>query len=255
MLGDRPRRAARARLTCRHWSRTPGLVSVATTFVLVAVLSGCGSGANTVVKTVTVAAKTPARARTHRARHQRAAHSRRTASGSAQSRAARAASGAGSGFSYCDANVQARAATTTCGFAQNTFYEYWTNGQASALQVYSPTTGLVYETTCAGHRDEILCTTTDGGAVRFSQASVASYDQDQADAYASNHDLGPASQGPAGTSPPPPPSTGTPSNFCDTHDCIPNYPNGNGTTVQCADGTYSHSGGIQGACSHHGGVG
>jgi hypothetical protein len=43
--------------------------------------------------------------------------------------------------------------------------------------------------------------------------------------------------------------------FCDTHDCIPNFDNGNGSVVQCSDGTYSHSGGIQGACSHHGGVG
>lgn len=43
--------------------------------------------------------------------------------------------------------------------------------------------------------------------------------------------------------------------FCATHVCIPNYDNGTGTTVQCADGTYSHSGGKQGACSHHGGVG
>lgn len=43
--------------------------------------------------------------------------------------------------------------------------------------------------------------------------------------------------------------------FCATHVCIPNYENGTGTTVQCADGTYSHSGGKQGACSHHGGVG
>jgi hypothetical protein len=43
--------------------------------------------------------------------------------------------------------------------------------------------------------------------------------------------------------------------FCDTHDCIPNFDNGNGSVVQCTDGTYSHSGGIQGACSHHGGVG
>ncbi len=35
---------------------------------------------------------------------------------------------------------------------------------------------------------------------------------------------------------------------------IPNYDNGRGYRVQCADGTYSQSGGIQGACSHHGGV-
>jgi bifunctional non-homologous end joining protein LigD len=36
---------------------------------------------------------------------------------------------------------------------------------------------------------------------------------------------------------------------------IANYPNGRrGYRVQCRDGTYSHSGGIQRACSHHGGV-
>jgi uncharacterized protein DUF3761 len=44
------------------------------------------------------------------------------------------------------------------------------------------------------------------------------------------------------------------SDFCSTHVCIPNYTNGTGTTVRCSDGSYSHSGGKQGACSHHGGV-
>jgi hypothetical protein len=33
------------------------------------------------------------------------------------------------------------------------------------------------------------------------------------------------------------------------------YGTGNGYSVVCADGTLSDSGGIQGACSHHGGVG
>jgi hypothetical protein len=42
--------------------------------------------------------------------------------------------------------------------------------------------------------------------------------------------------------------------FCATHVCIPNYDNGSGSRVQCRDGSYSHSGGKQGACSHHGGV-
>ncbi len=50
------------------------------------------------------------------------------------------------------------------------------------------------------------------------------------------------------------PSAPTSTDFCSTHVCIPNYPYGTGTTVQCADGTYSHSGGKQGACSYHGGV-
>jgi hypothetical protein len=52
-------------------------------------------------------------------------------------------------------------------------------------------------------------------------------------------------------SPSPAPSGG---DFCATHVCNPNYPNGTGSTVQCSDGSYSHSGGKQGACSHHGGV-
>lgn len=44
-----------------------------------------------------------------------------------------------------------------------------------------------------------------------------------------------------------------PDNFCDSHDCIPNYANGSGYVVQCNDGTWSHSGGRRGACSDHGG--
>jgi len=45
-----------------------------------------------------------------------------------------------------------------------------------------------------------------------------------------------------------------PPSFCETHDCIPNFPNGTGYPVQCSDGTWSGSGGRQGACSWHGGV-
>lgn len=44
------------------------------------------------------------------------------------------------------------------------------------------------------------------------------------------------------------------SEFCATHECIDNFEEGRGYAVQCEDGTWSQSGGIQGACSHHGGV-
>ena len=40
---------------------------------------------------------------------------------------------------------------------------------------------------------------------------------------------------------------------CSTHGCSPTYPTGKGTIIECKDGTYSHSGGRRGACSHHGG--
>ena len=43
--------------------------------------------------------------------------------------------------------------------------------------------------------------------------------------------------------------------FCSTHTCIANFDQGNGYIVQCADGEWSHSGGLSGACSYHGGEG
>lgn len=46
-----------------------------------------------------------------------------------------------------------------------------------------------------------------------------------------------------------------PSNFCYYFDCIPSFwQSTNGYVAICDDGTYSHSGGVQGACSYHGGV-
>jgi hypothetical protein len=41
--------------------------------------------------------------------------------------------------------------------------------------------------------------------------------------------------------------------FCSTHSCIGNFPAGRGTVVQCADGEWSHSGGLEGVCTDHGG--
>jgi hypothetical protein len=58
---------------------------------------------------------------------------------------------------------------------------------------------------------------------------------------------------------PPPVSSGSVpasggGSFCDTHPCIENFDEGNGYPVECSDGMWSQSGGIQGACSGHGGV-
>lgn len=53
-------------------------------------------------------------------------------------------------------------------------------------------------------------------------------------------------------SPPSSPSADT--TFCTTHPCIANFDNGRGSIVQCADGEYSHSGGLPGVCNRHGGV-
>jgi len=46
-----------------------------------------------------------------------------------------------------------------------------------------------------------------------------------------------------------------PSNFCSYFNCIASFwISTNGYVAECIDGTYSHSGGVQGACSSHGGV-
>ncbi|HEY1688631.1 MAG TPA: hypothetical protein VGF95_07175 [Solirubrobacteraceae bacterium] len=42
--------------------------------------------------------------------------------------------------------------------------------------------------------------------------------------------------------------------FCEEHECIGEFTTEPGVVAECADGTYTHSGGIQGACSDHGGV-
>jgi hypothetical protein len=49
-------------------------------------------------------------------------------------------------------------------------------------------------------------------------------------------------------------ATATTSGFCATHRCIASFSTGRGSIVQCADGQYSHSGGLPGVCSRHGGV-
>ena len=48
-------------------------------------------------------------------------------------------------------------------------------------------------------------------------------------------------------------ATNSNARFCLTHTCIANFGSGHGSIVECSDGTWSHSGGTQGACSYHGG--
>jgi hypothetical protein len=44
-----------------------------------------------------------------------------------------------------------------------------------------------------------------------------------------------------------------PHGFCASHRCIDSFDDGRGYIVRCADGMWSHSGGLPGACSWHGG--
>jgi hypothetical protein len=50
--------------------------------------------------------------------------------------------------------------------------------------------------------------------------------------------------------------TSPPANFCSVFACIASFWNqANGYVVQCRDGLFSHSGGVRGSCSSHGGNG
>jgi hypothetical protein len=218
--------------------------------VAVVVAAGCANTTvTTVTTTVTAAASesTPPTATTHAPRHRD--KSKRAARVPAQRSV--------STFIACDQNISAKAATTTCRFAENTFYEYWDSGESFDVSVYSPAAGHYFDTTCTPGEGWIVCTTEDGGVVRFTQAAVDRYTPDEAKRYAAAADLGPdgnlrsesPSSPPPSSPPPSPPDAGpNPSNE------IPNYSNGTGYPVQCLDGTWSHSGGRPGACSYHGGV-
>lgn len=94
-------------------------------------------------------------------------------------------------FTACDPNISVETGTTTCAFAQNVFYEYWTSGRSSDVSAYSPVTGQTYATQCSNSGGQIGCTTTSGAEVRFPQSAVDAYDQAQADRYAATHQTGP----------------------------------------------------------------
>jgi hypothetical protein len=182
-------------------------------------------------------------------------------------------------YRTCDPNIEARVDTTTCAFAQNAFWVYWTSGEKSRISVYSPAVGRSFRIRCANDGERVACTGHDGSGVRFPVAALEAYSRDQADSYAANHDLGPdanerapspgESDGPSdprGDYPEHEDDYYSPDDYEDDAysnddygdtppgENIPNYDNGRGYRVQCNDGTYSQSGGIQGACSHHGGV-
>ncbi|HWV83930.1 MAG TPA: hypothetical protein VNZ62_00660 [Capillimicrobium sp.] len=125
----------------------------------------------------------------------------------AKRRRARAARSAR--YASCDANISVLRETTTCGFAQNVFYEYWLNDRSAVVEAYSPAVGEVFTTRCREGFVRVTCSTSDGGRVRFPVAAVDAYTEEQAAAYAAGAELGPHHE-------PEPDSTGG-------SECDPNY--------------------------------
>jgi hypothetical protein len=85
-------------------------------------------------------------------------------------------------------------------------------------------------------------TTTSGEAQRAAEGSTISRTN------SSGSPSGGANEGPGSL------SHAGDEQFCASHECIANFPNGHGEVVQCSDSEWSHSGGITGACTDHGGV-
>ena len=233
----------------------------------VLVLTGCGGAAHTV--TVTSIASSASQSATTQST------SSTTSTGPATSTTSSVNSSAGLPYSGVAPNTNSGPATdqsvcpgaqvtvapdTSCGFAENVATIAGTAHRATGhypanVTASSPVTGKTYRLRCviAGFGTELLCATlapATGVAVLPFGASAG------APTTTSTSQPAPATPQPAtaiegaGSF-----SHATDSQFCSTHTCIENFPNGNGYIVQCADGEWSHSGGLSGACSDHGGEG
>lgn len=224
----------------------------------VASLAGCGT---TTVKTVTEQAPAAHSKASDRDRDNDRDErtTRRPATKAPSTKRGAAKSAPSDHWTSCDDNIEVLRPRTSCAFAQNAFYEYWVAGRTSPVMAHSPALGRALRTRCRSGVTRVTCSTGDGGRVRFPIAAINMYSDAQAADYAATHDTGTDSTSALADAA----STSDPYDedepSYDDYDSspgeeIPNYDNGTGYRVQCADGMYSQSGGRPGACSGHGGV-
>lgn len=182
----------------------------------------------------------------------------------------------------CDTNIVANA-NTSCSLAENIFWEVYEHGgregtTPTAVEAYSPVTQKDYEMDCIRQAVLIACESSPIGAglfVSFTAAAIQSYTAAQAAAYERSGKAGHPGPPAADSTPSAPESSpsggpsgggeeseadevgsynhGGDSSFCGEHECIGDFESEEGYVVECQDSTYSHAGGIQGACSDHGG--
>jgi hypothetical protein len=140
-------------------------------------------------------------------------------------------------------------AHTSCPFAKNVITAYLA-APSTSIQAYSPITGRTYTMQCAEASGTVSCVGSNDNGVAFQGPPPASNSTSAAPAPATPAPAAAPTIETAGS-----PDHATDAQFCSAHSCIANFPNGNGTIVQCSDGEWSHSGGLSGACSSHGGEG
>lgn len=233
--------------------RAVGAIRGSVLAVAILALTACGQTATeTVTRTVTkTAATTTTAAAAAATRGSATTTHRRVGSRARARRTTRVA------WAACDANVDVVAPATSCGFAQNAFYEYWNSGYSATIRVYSPALGATLATRCTKSATRATCRTGDGGRARFALSALEAYSSDQAESYASTHDIGPESPSASSWSSDSADDAATGGDdgvWPPVGERIPNFDEGTGYVVRCADGMYSQSGGRPGACSGHGGV-
>jgi hypothetical protein len=214
-------------------------------------LGGCGSQAAT--RTVTTTASAAGSATVFGTGTTLAT----TASGLTTS--ATSSSSTGRQLTKCDNGVMAGAETTSCAFAENVFNAVQTGFESAEsvpaqVTAFSPVTNKTYALACSIQTSTVTCTDSTGSLVQFPQSNLGPAQSATSTSPAVPTSSTVSSTTPSGSSEGPGSlSHAGDSQFCSTHECIENFPNGNGYVVQCVDGEWSHSGGLSGACSDHGG--
>lgn len=155
---------------------------------------------------------------------------------------------------HCDSNITANR-HTSCGFAERTFVAYAQAHERDATELtqavtpISPVTGKSYEIQCqetreVGEQVVIECTGAASAKVEFPLKAAVAYappgQTTPAETSGEEDEVGSSSH--AGDA-----------KFCEEHTCIGSFTTEEGEVVECTDGTFSHAGGISGACSDHGG--
>jgi spore coat protein U-like protein len=147
----------------------------------VVAVGACGEAEQTKTVTVTTTTPAPAADATTTARRPK----RRTGSRAGGPIARRPKTT----LTSCDPNVRVKAATTTCAFAENVFYEYWRSleyGEVTDIIAFSSALGTYIPIDCE-QSDPVTCRTDAGALVRFPLSAVEAYTVESAARYAASH--------------------------------------------------------------------
>lgn len=158
--------------------------------------------------------------------------------------------GTGAGAHFCGEEISG-SAHTSCPFAREVVSAFLARYGVlkvppSEVTAASPTTHKTYNLRCAVLQNEIVECSVGDADVLFplskaeGSSSGGSGSQGGGESEGESDSVGSSSH--AGDA-----------KFCEEHQCIGNFTTEEGTVVECSDGTFSHAGGISGACSDHGG--